>query len=42
MTLEEKLEMIDKLIQEAEIKHKAEHPDVPFDPATVTICDGCE
>lgn len=41
MTLDEKLAMIDQMMANAVIKAR-ENPDVPFDPALLTICDGCE
>jgi hypothetical protein len=43
MTLEEKLAAIDKAVSEAEAKRTTFNPNaVPVDPATLTICDGCE
>lgn len=45
MTLEQKLEAIDKAMKEqSEAFNKANGrpADAPVDPATLTICDGCE
>ena len=42
MTLEEKLAAIDSAMAEAVIKARENNPGVPIDPASLTICDGCE
>lgn len=43
MTLEEKLEAIDKAMLEAQFKHSVEYPgDAPLDPADLTQCSGCQ
>ena len=42
MTLEEKLAAIDALTAEARAVAKSSNPDAPFDPSSLTICDGCE
>ena len=45
MTLEEKLEAIDKAMKEqsqAFNQANGRPLDAPVDPATLTICDGCE
>ena len=43
MTLEQKLEAIDKAMAEFQAKHLIENPgEAPLDPSSLTICDGCE
>lgn len=45
MTLEEKLAAIDAAVQNAQAEAVAKNGgalDAPFDPASLTICDGCE
>lgn len=47
MTLEEKLEAIDKAMRDAQATVDADaaargQVAAPVDPATLTICDGCE
>ena len=42
MTLEEKLAAIDQMMANAVVKASESDPDAPFDPATLTICEGCE
>lgn len=45
MTLEEKLAAIEAAVQSAQAEAIAKNggvADAPFDPATLTICDGCE
>jgi len=47
MTLEEKLAAIDMAMQNAQTQAKEEAASrgvmaAPLDPATLTICDGCE
>lgn len=45
MTLEEKLSAIDaamKAAQEAVKDQSGDDASAPLDPATLTICDGCE
>lgn len=42
MTLDEKLAAIDKAMEEQVAVAKAANPSAPIDPASLTICDGCE
>ena len=42
MTLEEKLAAIDSAMANAVIKARENNPGAPIDPASLTICDGCE
>ena len=42
MTLEEKLAAIDSAMANAVIKARENNPCAPIDPASLTICDGCE
>lgn len=45
MTLTEKLAAIDRAIknaQAASVKNNIDNSSAPFDPASLTICDGCE
>lgn len=42
MTLEQKLEAIDKAMAEFEARHKATSPDVPVDPSEALLCIGCQ
>lgn len=42
MTLDEKLKAIDQAMANAQEMAKANNVSVPFDPALLTICDGCE
>ena len=42
MTLEEKLAAIDRAMANAVIKARENNPGAPIDPASLTICDGCE
>lgn len=45
MTLEEKLAAIESAVQQAQsdaIAKNGGNMDAPFDPASLTICDGCE
>ena len=43
MTLDEKLEAIDRAMQEAITKVKSiERYDVPIDPADLLTCEGCQ
>jgi len=42
MTLEQKLEAIDKAMAEFEAKHKTSNPDTPFDPQDLLQCEGCQ
>jgi hypothetical protein len=45
MTLEEKLAAIDEAVQAAQAQVSANSDggvNAPFDPASLTICDGCE
>lgn len=45
MTLEEKLAAIESAVQDAQNEAVAKNGgamDAPFDPANLTICDGCE
>jgi len=43
MTLEQKLEAIDKAMLEAQFKHREEFPgEVPLDPADLTQCSSCQ
>lgn len=43
MTLEQKLEAIDKAMLEAQFTFKQANPDsAPLDPADLTMCEGCQ
>ena len=42
MSLDEKLAAIDQAMTEQTAIIKQNNPDAPVDPATLTICDGCE
>lgn len=43
MTLEEKLEAIDKALKEASIKQNVFNPDEPpVDPSELLMCEGCQ
>lgn len=42
MSLDQKLEAIDKAMAEFEAKHKAASPDVPVDPSEALLCIGCQ
>jgi len=42
MTLDEKLAAIEQAMKSAEQNFRKTNPDAPFDPSTLTICDGCE
>lgn len=43
MTLEQKLEAIDKAMLEAQFKHREEFPgEAPLDPQDLLQCEGCQ
>lgn len=43
MTLEQKLEAIDKAMLEAQFKHREANPDsAPLDPQEILRCESCE
>jgi hypothetical protein len=43
MTLEEKLEAINKAMAEANVEHLAKNPgSAPLDPADLTMCEGSQ
>ena len=43
MTLEEKLDAIDKAMMEAQFKHREQYPgEAPLDPSDLTRCESCE
>lgn len=43
MSLEQKLEAIDKAMLEAQVKHSEANPNsAPLDPADLTMCEGCQ
>jgi len=42
MSLDEKLAAIEEAMKSAEANFKKTNPDIPFDPASLTICQGCE
>lgn len=43
MTLEQKLEAIDKAMETAQVEHKKSNPNAaPLDPADLTQCEGCQ
>ena len=43
MTLEEKLEAIDKAMMEAQVKHSESNPNsAPLDPQDLLQCEGCQ
>ena len=42
MSLDEKLEAIDKAMAEFEARHKAASPDVPMDTSEALLCIGCQ
>lgn len=43
MTLEEKMEAIQKAMETAQVKHKEANPNAaPLDPADLLMCEGCQ